>query len=67
MDKKLFKNSSEIMLALMEELGEVAQEVALLEKIATKKDWEKEGSKERLNEEISHVENLLLELKKYYQ
>mgnify|MGYP000900421700 CR=1 FL=1 len=37
MNDDLFKNSGEIMLALTEELGEVAQEVALLEMIGSKK------------------------------
>ena len=64
--KTIFNNSSEIMLSLTEELGEVAQEVALLEKIGTKKNWQKEGSVVRLNEEIVHVENLLIELRRYY-
>ncbi len=54
-----FNNSVEIMLALTEELGEVAQEVSLLERVGTKKDWKKNGNAVRLKEEILHVRNLL--------
>lgn len=65
--KKLFNNSVEIMLALTEEIGEVAQEVALLERIGTKSDWKKEGDKMRLVGEISHVRNLLDQLEECYK
>lgn len=61
------KNSSEIMLDLTEELGEVAQEVALLEMIGTKKNWEKLGDRERLKKEIGDVRNLLNRLEEYYK
>ena len=63
----IFNSASEIMLAITEEVGEVANEVALLEKIGTKKSWKKEGSVGRLNEEIGQVKNLLMELEQYYQ
>lgn len=61
-----FKNASEIILAATEELGEVAQEVALIEKIGTKAFWKKEPSKERLGEEIRHIINCLIGLANYY-
>lgn len=61
-----FKNASEIMLAATEELGEVAQEVALLEKIGTKASWEKEGSTERLGGEITNVLNCIVALANHY-
>lgn len=66
-NKDLFTNSSEIMLAMTEELGEVATEVALLERIGTKKQWDKKGDKERLGEEISHLMNLTMMLANYYE
>jgi len=62
----VFKNSTEIMLALTEELGEVATEIALLEKIGTKSSWDKEGSIERLASEIGHVKNLCNALLEHY-
>lgn len=61
-----FKNSSEIMLAAIEELGEVAQEVALLEKVGTKAGWSKEPSVERLGSEIANTVNCLIALANYY-
>ena len=61
-----FKNPQEIMLAATEELGEVAQEVSLLEKVGTKVNWEKEPSKERLAEEIKNTINCLAALANYY-
>ena len=63
---KPFTSSSEIMLALIEELGEVAQEIALIERIGTKADWQKSPSKERLAEEMTHVLNLLYHLADHY-
>ena len=61
-----FKNPSEIMLAVTEELGEVAQEVALLERVGTKATWEKEPSKERLGKEISNLLNCVVGLANHY-
>jgi NTP pyrophosphatase (non-canonical NTP hydrolase) len=61
-----FKNPSEIMLAATEELGEVAQEVALLEKIGTKAAWTKEPSTERLGGEITNVINCIVALANHY-
>jgi NTP pyrophosphatase (non-canonical NTP hydrolase) len=61
-----FKSASEIMLAATEELGEVAQEVALLEKIGTKANWTKEASTERLGDEITNVINCIVSLANHY-
>ena len=52
-----FRSGTEVMLAMTEELGEVATEVALLERIGTKANWQKEPSTERLAEEIKHLLN----------
>lgn len=62
-----FKNPQEIMLALTEELGEVAQEVALLEKVGNKANWEKEPSKERLTKEIRDLLNCVIVLSNHYE
>jgi NTP pyrophosphatase (non-canonical NTP hydrolase) len=45
------------MLAMIEELGEVATEVALLEQIGPKAGWNKEPSTQRLATEITHLLN----------
>ena len=62
-----FRSASEIMLAATEELGEVAQEVALLEKVGTKAGWTKEASTERLGKEISDTINCLIALANQYE
>jgi len=62
-----FKSSSEICLAITEEMGEVAQEVALLEKIGTKVGWEKEPNKDRLAKEISQLLNCIITLANHYE
>lgn len=54
------------MLALVEEIGEVAQEIALIERIGTKANWQKAPSKERLAIELTHAMNLLHHLADYY-
>lgn len=54
------------MLAITEEVGEVAQEVALLERIGTKAGWQKEPSKERLSKEISNLLNCIVSLANHY-
>ena len=54
------------MLALTEEIGEVAQEVALLERIGSKANWIKTGSRERLRTEIAHAINCLRALQEFY-
>jgi NTP pyrophosphatase (non-canonical NTP hydrolase) len=60
-------SGAEWMLAATEELGEVAQEVALLERIGSKASWQKEPSSERLGEEITHALNSLIALANHYQ
>ncbi len=65
-EQSRFKNAAEIMLALTEEIGEVAQEVALLERIGSKTNWVKVGDRERLRTEISHAMNCLLALQEFY-
>ncbi len=62
----VFRSPAEIMLVATEELGEVAQEVALLEHIGTKASWEKEPSRDRLTVEIRHTMNCLLALAAHY-
>lgn len=62
-----FRSGTEVVLAMTEELGEIAQEVALLERVGTKKNWEKQPSKERLGEELSHLLNLLTALANTHQ
>lgn len=64
--KSPFNNPAEIMLAVTEELGEAAQEVALLEKIGTKVDWQKEPSIERLGVEIGNLLNCIFALANHY-
>ena len=61
-----FRSAPEIVLAITEELGEVAQEVALLERIGTKAGWVKDPSKERLTEEIGHLLNCVHALADFY-
>jgi NTP pyrophosphatase (non-canonical NTP hydrolase) len=60
-------SATEIMLAVTEEIGEVAQEVALIERIGSKAHWQKAGSAERLGEEISHALNCLVALAHHYR
>lgn len=60
--KTSFRSGTEIMLALTEELGEIATEVALLEQIGSKTEWHKPPSEANLAEEIIHAINLLLAL-----
>ena len=64
--QKGFKNAAEITLALTEEIGEVAQEVALLERIGSKANWAKAGDREQLRTEISHAMNCLRALEEFY-
>lgn len=45
----------EIMLAITEEIGEVAKEVALFEQVGNKVNWKRTADKELLAEEISHL------------
>ena len=51
--KKPFSSAPEIMMAIVEELGEVAQEISLIEQIGSKAEWQKQPSKERLAEDTT--------------
>jgi NTP pyrophosphatase (non-canonical NTP hydrolase) len=64
--KAPFSSGTQCMLALTEEVGEVAQEVALLERVGSKASWQKDGSVERLADEMTHAMNCLLSLANYY-
>lgn len=64
--QKPFTSAADAMLTIVEELGEVAQEIALLEKIGSKAEWEKAPSKDRLAEEMTHVLNVLIVLADLY-
>ena len=57
-----FRSGAEIMLALIEEIGEISREVALLEQIGSKTEWHKSPSRSNLAEEMIHAINLLLTL-----
>ncbi len=65
--KRPCSSGAELMLAATEELGEVAQEVALLERVGSKASWQKEPSVERLGTEITHALNCLVALANHYQ
>lgn len=41
---KPFRSAPEIMMAIVEELGEVAQEISLIEQIGSKAEWQKKPS-----------------------
>ena len=60
--KTPFLSGAEIMLALTEEIGEISREVALLEQIGSKTEWNKSPSNASLAEEMIHAINLLLVL-----
>jgi NTP pyrophosphatase (non-canonical NTP hydrolase) len=62
----MFRSAADIVLALTEELGEVATEVALLERVGTKTAWTRDPDVERLRDEISHLRNLLGALAEWY-
>ncbi len=64
--KAPFRSSTEVMLALTEELGEIAQEVALLERIGSKVEWERSSSVSRLGEEMTQLFNLMFTLANFY-
>jgi NTP pyrophosphatase (non-canonical NTP hydrolase) len=65
--KKPFGSTPEIMMAIVEELGEVAQEISLIEQIGSKAEWQKQPSKERLAEEMTHLLNVILTLANFYE
>ena len=66
-DPNPFRSAAEILTAMIEESGEVAQEVALLERIGTKAQWSKPASRERLSEEMVQLLNTIFALANYYQ
>ncbi|MBP6974763.1 MAG: hypothetical protein KBB54_02345 [Candidatus Pacebacteria bacterium] len=57
----------EIMLGIMEEMGEVAKEVALFEKIGNKVNWKRSPDKDLLAEEISQLVVNAVSLASYYE
>ena len=61
-----FQSSAECITAMVEELGEVATEVALLERIGTKAGWSKAPSTERLTTELVQLFNTLIALANRY-
>jgi NTP pyrophosphatase (non-canonical NTP hydrolase) len=65
--KTPFRSASEIMLALTEELGEIAQEVALVEQIGSKAEWERSPQVERMAEEMAQLINLIAVLANHYE
>jgi NTP pyrophosphatase (non-canonical NTP hydrolase) len=65
--KTPFRSASEIMLALTEELGEIAQEVALVERIGSKAEWERSPQVERMAEEMAQLINLIAVLANHYE
>ncbi len=54
--KAPYRSGTEVVL-MTEELGEVATEVALLERVGSKAAWQKEPDVARLAEEITHLLN----------
>lgn len=61
-----YRSGTEVMLAMSEELGEVATEVALLERVGSKTSWQKDPSTERLAEELTHLLNNTFALANHY-
>jgi NTP pyrophosphatase (non-canonical NTP hydrolase) len=62
-----FRTGSEIIVALTEEVGEVACEVALLERVGSKADWERAPDRRALATEIRQVINLLCVLANHFE
>lgn len=60
------QNSIEIMLGVAEEMGEVAKEVALFEKVGNKINWKRLPDKNLLSEEISHLLVNIISLASFY-
>lgn len=55
--KAPYRSGTEVVLMMTEELGEVATEVALLERVGSKAAWQKEPDVARLAEELTHLLN----------
>lgn len=64
--QKPFGSAMEVMMAIVEELGEVSQEISLIEQIGSKVEWEIGPSKERLAEEMTHLLNVIFVLANFY-
>src|SRR5215208_6490439 len=62
-----FRSSAECMTAIVEELGKVATEIALLERIGTKAGWSKAPSTERLTTELVQLLNTVIALANRYE
>ncbi len=54
------------MLALTEELGKIATEVAFLEQVGSKSQWQKEPDAAYLVEEITHLPNNIFALTDHF-
>jgi NTP pyrophosphatase (non-canonical NTP hydrolase) len=65
-DAPLFHTGGDVVVALVEELGEVAREIALLERIGSKATWELASSTPRLAKELTQVLNLVCVLANRY-
>jgi NTP pyrophosphatase (non-canonical NTP hydrolase) len=65
-DSPLFHTGGDVVVALIEELGEVAREVSLIERIGSKAAWELAPSVPRLAEELTQVLNLVCVLANCY-
>lgn len=61
-----YRSGTEAVLAITEELGEVATEVALLEQVGSKTQWQKDPSVERLAEEMTHLLNSIFALANHF-
>jgi len=57
----------EVLVGITEELGEVAKEVALFEKIGNKVNWKRNPDKALLSEEISHLLVNVVSLASHYE
>jgi len=57
----------EVLVGITEELGEVAKEVALFEKIGNKVNWKRNPDKALLAEEISHLLVNVVSLASHYE
>jgi NTP pyrophosphatase (non-canonical NTP hydrolase) len=60
------QSATEVMLAITEELGEVAKEVALFEQVGNKVNWKRSADKELLAEEISQLVVNVVSLASHY-
>jgi len=61
-----WNNPAEIVLSITEELGEVAKEVALFEKIGNKVNWKRSPDKDLLSEEMTDLLITAISLATHY-